>query len=162
MTEILRLLTVIFLLTVSVSAYLLVISALFPGSMTKTQRIINLSAGRSFGLGLVNFLFFGLIAVLLFSAADGTEGFLAGFLMISAMLITIFLAILLSLGLTAVAAEIAERLFAGLSVWRRVFWAGVLLCLACALPFVGWFLLLPYIGFVGIGATIRGIVQRSE
>jgi hypothetical protein len=37
----------------------------------------------------------------------------------------------------------------------------VILCIACALPFVGWFLLLPFVAFTGIGATILGFFQKS-
>ncbi|HJS19289.1 MAG TPA: hypothetical protein VJ785_11120, partial [Anaerolineales bacterium] len=162
MTEILQLLLAILLLTLSVSAYILVISVLFPSRVTKTQRIVRLSQGRSFGLGMVNFLFFGLIVILLFSAAEAADGFGAGVLLIPALLVTIFLVILLSLGLTSVVNELAERLFPDLSNWKRILWSAVLLCLACTLPFVGWFLLLPYVGFVGIGATIRGRDRRGR
>jgi hypothetical protein len=38
----------------------------------------------------------------------------------------------------------------------------VVLSFACALPVVGWFLLFPYVGFVGIGAFILGLFQREN
>ena len=37
-----------------------------------------------------------------------------------------------------------------------------ILSFACALPVVGWFLLFPYVGFVGIGAFILGLFQREN
>jgi hypothetical protein len=49
-----------------------------------------------------------------------------------------------------------------MSAWKRNLWSAVILCIACALPFVGWFLLLPYVAFTGIGATILGFFQRAS
>ena len=160
MADILRLLLILLLLTISLSAFFLVVGALFPSRVTRTKSIVNLSPGRSFALGMVNFMFFGLIAVVLFSIAENSVGFFKGLLVIPALLITILLTILLSIGLTAVVSELGERLFPDTPMWRRSLWSAVLLCIACALPFVGWFLLLPYVGLVGIGATIQGFVQR--
>jgi hypothetical protein len=37
----------------------------------------------------------------------------------------------------------------------------LILSLACGLPFVGWFLLLPYILIIGVGAAILGFFQKS-
>lgn len=161
MPEIFRLTLIILLLSVTLAAFFLVIGALFPSRVAKTQGIINLTPGRSFGLGLVNFLFFGLIALALLSFADKTGAFIKGILTIPALLILAFLAILLSLGLTAAVHHLAERLFPDVIHWKRNFWSAVILCFACALPFVGWFLLLPYVGFVGVGATILGFFQKS-
>ncbi|WP_345325632.1 hypothetical protein, partial [Candidatus Villigracilis proximus] len=56
----------------------------------------------------------------------------------------------------------AERIFPDLTLWKRNIWSAVILCFACALPFVGWFLLLPYLGFVSIGAAILGFFQRNS
>lgn len=161
MTDILRLTLAILLLTITLAAYFLVIGALFPNRVTKTQSIINLTPGRSFGLGMVNFLFFGVIAFVMLSLAENTGSFVKGILTIPALLILAFLSALLSLGLTATVHHLAERLFPDMSAWKRNFWSAIILCIACSLPFVGWFLLLPYVGFVGIGATILGFFQKS-
>lgn len=161
MTEIFRLTLIVLLLTITLASYFLVIGALFSSRVTRTQAIINLTPGRSFGLGMVNFLFFGLTAFVMLSLAENAGSFVKEILTIPALLILGFLAVLLSVGLTATVGHLAERLFTDMSAWKRNFWSTVILCIACALPFVGWFLLLPYIGFVGIGATILGIFQRN-
>jgi hypothetical protein len=129
--------------------------------VTKTQSIINQTSGRAFGLGLVNFLFFGVIAIVLLSVAENTGAFAKGVLTIPALLILAFLTVLLSLGLTGMVNVLSERLFPDMSLPKRNIWSAVILCFACALPFVGWFLLLPYVGFVSIGASILGFFQRS-
>jgi hypothetical protein len=161
MTDVLRLTFVILLLTITLAAYVLVIGALFPNRVTKTQANINVALGRSFGLGMVNFLFFGLIAFVMLSLADKAGPFIKGILTIPALLILAFLSILLSLGLTASIQYLAEQIFPDTVNWKRNLWAAIILSIACALPFVGWFLLLPYVGFVGIGATILSFFQKS-
>jgi len=82
-------------------------------------------------------------------------------LTLPALVILAFLTVLLSLGLTGMVNVLGERLFSDMSLWKRNIWSAVILCFACALPFVGWFLLLPYISFVGIGASILGFFQRN-
>ena len=59
MTDILRIFFIVILLPITLAAYFLVIGALFTSRVTKTQSIINQTSGRAFGLGLVNFFFFG-------------------------------------------------------------------------------------------------------
>ena len=162
MTDIFRFFIIILLLTISLSAYFLVISALFPNRVDKTQRIFNQMTGRAFMLGLVNFVFFGVIALILASIAENTEGLIKVILTIPALLIFAFLAVLLSTGLTGVANLLGTRLFPEHTTWKQTVWGSIILTLACALPFVGWFLLLPALGFVGIGATILGFVQKRE
>lgn len=162
MTDILRIFFIVILLTITLAAYFLVIGALFANRVTKTQNIINQTSGRAFGLGLVNFLFFGLIAFVMLSLAENAGSFVKGVLTIPALVILAFLAVLLSLGLTGMVNVLGERLFSDMPSPKRNIWSAVILCFACALPFVGWFLLLPYVGFVSIGAAILGFFQRSS
>jgi hypothetical protein len=161
MTDILRLLFIIVLLTISLGAYFLVIGALFPGRVTKSQRALNQMAGRSFGVGLVNFIFFGVIAVVLFSVAENVDGIGRGLLVILALVITAVLVLLLSFGLAGVVNELGLRLFPEHTAAKQSWWASAILTAACALPFIGWFLLLPYVAFLGVGAAILGFLQQT-
>jgi hypothetical protein len=77
-------------------------------------------------------------------------------------LFTAFLAILLSFGLAAMSHQLGERIFSSVSVWQQIIWGTVSLSLACAVPFVGWFLLLPYVSFISIGAVILGFFRRNS
>jgi hypothetical protein len=138
-----------------------VIGALFTNRVNKTQSVINQTPGRSFGLGMVNFLFFGAIAFVLLSIAEKTGPFVKGLLTIPALLLLTFLIILASIGLTSMVKLLSERIFPDLTSWKQIVWGSIVLCFACALPFVGWFLLIPFILFISIGATILGIVQKS-
>jgi hypothetical protein len=162
MSDIFRLFLIILLMTAGLAAYFLVINALFLGRGTRTRTIAQTMTGRSFGIGFVNFIFFAVIALVLLSIAENTGPVLRVLLTIPALLILALLAIGLSLGLAGVAALVGERIFPDLSMWKQTLWGTVCLSLACALPFVGWFLLLPYVGFVGIGAVILGFLQREK
>lgn len=162
MSDILRLFFITILMTIGLAAYFLVAHALFPQRIVKTKAIIQSMPARSFGIGLVNFVFFAVIAMVLLSVAENTGPFVRGILIIPAVIILAFLAIVLSFGLTGMANFIGERIFPDVSTWKQTLWGTVSLSLACALPFVGWFLLLPYVGFVGIGAVILGFFQREK
>ena len=162
MTDILRLILIIVLLTIGLAAYFLVIGALFSKRVAKTQRVINQMTGRSFLVGLVNFLFFGVIAVILFSVADNAGGAIRVILTVPALLITALLILILSFGLAGMVTVLGERILPEHSFLKKSVWGTVILTFACALPFVGWFLLLPYTGLVGFGAVILGFFQRGE
>ena len=110
----------------------------------------------------MTFFFFAVIALVLFSVAEKMGPFIKGVLTIPAVVIVAFLAIVLSLGLAGMANFIGERIFSDTSTWKQTLWGTVCLSLACALPFVGWFLLFPYVGFVAIGAVILGFFQREK
>jgi hypothetical protein len=162
MSDILRLFVAILILTLGLAAYFLVVNALFSQRVARTKTIASDMPGRSFGIGLVNFAFFFVIAVILISVADKIDnGFFKGVVILPALLILAFLAIMLTFGLTGIANLIGERILPDAASWKQTVCGAVCLCFACALPFVGWFLLFPYLGFVGIGAFILGVFRRE-
>lgn len=162
MSDIVRLILIIILLIAGLAAYFLVVNALFGVRVTRTRSVAQSMPARSFGVGFVNFVFFAVIALVLFSVAENTGPFLRGILTIPAMLILALLAIVLSIGLAGMVTLVGERIFPDLQAWKQTLWGAICLSFACALPFVGWFLLLPYAGFVGIGAVILGFFQREK
>jgi len=162
MTDIVRLLLIVILLLSAVSAYFLVLNALFVTRVTWTRAIAQSMPARSFGIGFVNFVFFAVIALVLLSLAENAGAVVKGILTIPAVLIVAFLSIVLSFGLAGMSAFVGERIFPGLPAWKQLLWGTVCLALACSLPFVGWFLLLPYVGFVGFGAVILAFVQKEN
>jgi hypothetical protein len=161
MSDILPLFLIVILLVAGFSAYFLVVNALFASRIARTRSIAQSMPGRSFGIGLVNFIFFAVIALVLFSLAENTGPFVRGVLTIPGLIILGFLASALSLGLAGMSNLIGERIFPDLPAWKQTLWGTVCLALACSLPFMGWFLLLPYVGFVGIGAVILGSFRRD-
>jgi len=166
MTDIFRFLTIIMLLTISLSAFFLVIGAFFLKRVEKTQRIINQIPWRAFGLGLVNFLFFGVILLVLLTITDGNANRVNSVVRVVLLIPTLTLAALLlavlSFGLAGMVNILGERIFPEASSLRRTILGTAVLSFACALPFVGWFILLPCLGITGFGAVILGFFQRDS
>ena len=149
-------------LTICLVAYFLTANALFPVRVGKTKAIIQSMPWRSFGVGLVNFSFFFILAIILISISEKIDTeFIKGVVMLPGLLILGFLLMMLTFGLTGMVNHIGERIITEGSAWKQTVWGSLCLCLACALPFAGWFLLLPYAGFTGIGAFILGVFQRE-
>ncbi len=167
MSNIFHIFFTIVVLTVGLAAYFLVVGALFANRVTKTQRVIAQMRGRSFWIGLVNLLFFGVIALVLYSIAERAGGGLRAILMIPALLITGMLTFILGIGLAGMVNTLSERIFPAqppqeeLSAWKKTVWGTVILAFACAVPVAGWFLLLPYASLVGFGAVILGFFHRE-
>lgn len=162
MTEILRIFFIIILLTAGLAAYFLIIGALFANRLAKTQRVINQLTGRAFLVGLVNFLFFGVLAIVSVSIANSTDGVLRFILTIPAFILTALLTILLSWGLAGMVNVLSERILPEHSSLKKTVWGTAILAFGCALPIVGWFLLFPYVGLIGFGAVILGFFQKGE
>jgi sorbitol-specific phosphotransferase system component IIBC len=75
----------------------------------------------------------------------------------------IFLAALsigVSFGLAAVAEVLGARVREQAAGLARTAWGTILLALACALPFVGWFGMLPYSASLGLGGFILSFFSR--
>ncbi|RIK31961.1 MAG: hypothetical protein DCC56_07250 [Anaerolineae bacterium] len=163
MNETLRVMLILISLAVTFACYFLVVSAFFNKRVLKTLNVAKASPARSFGIGFVNFLFFGTIAVALFALADGVgNDFVRFIVLIPSLLLWLALTIILSLGLSAMVNILGERVFPELSAWKKSFWGTVILTFASALPFVGWFLLLPFVALTGFGAVILGFFQKGE
>ncbi len=162
MNEFGRLFFLILVLTIGLAALFLTASALFPDRVARTQRFIVRSPGRSFWLGLVNFLFFAVIAGVLFSLSEGVAAPLRAILTLPALLISAILVLILSFGWTATANQLGELVFPGQAGWQRTVSGTVLLSFAASVPFAGWFLLLPYTGLTGFGAVVLGFFQKEK
>jgi hypothetical protein len=162
MNELIQAVITLLVLTLLLAPLFIVVGALFPKRILKTQSNIDQMPGRSFTIGMVNFLFFFAIALVLFILSGKVEGFLKALLIIPALVITSFLSVTLSLGLTGMASLIGERVTPAQHPWRRTLAGTLLLGVACAVPFLGWFLLFPYAGWVGIGAFILSYFQPAS
>jgi len=165
MNELFRLVLWVIVLAITLIGFFLVLGVLFPTQLGKTRTALQSMPGRAFLLGLVNFAFFGLIDFFLFFLTDAgagrVTGVLRGILFFPALIILALLAITLSMGLTSMSKLLGERILPDLSSLKQAIWGCVFLVLACAVPFVGWFLLLPYIGLMSIGAFLLSLFQRT-
>jgi hypothetical protein len=162
MTDFLRVILFVIVLGIAFGCYFLVVGALFEKRIAKTINAAGLMPGRSFGIGLVNFLFFGSIVVVLFAFSEGVNnGAVKFILLLPALVLAAILVTLLSFGLTAMVQILSERVFPDLSAWKKTFWGTIILAFGSAIPAVGWFLLFPYAALTGFGAVILGFFQRD-
>ncbi len=162
MNELLNVTGVILVLTLNLIPFFIVISTLFPARTAITVEIASRSSGRTFVIGMVNFLFFLVIAMALFSLAGKAEGLLKAILLLPAILIAVILSIALCIGLVSMSNLIGERLAPTQSAWKRTFWGTLLLGLGSSVPLLGWFLLVPYAAWVGLGAFLLGFFQKTK
>lgn len=142
---------------IGILALFLAIGALFTKMVEKGRDMLDLKQGSSFLIGLVNLIFFG--AIFLASYALGNQ---AGVpvLLVPGALAFILVVIGALLGLTSMAQLLGGRLWPEQSALQRSIRGGAVLVLTSALPFVGWFLALPYLAITGLGAFVRALFQR--
>ena len=161
MEPLLRILTLFIIIPLCLFGFFIVMNILFPEQISKTRNALQQTMRRSFWIGLVNVLFFLPVSLLLLSLSNITTGPLAAIIMLPGLLMLGILLCLASFGLTCIVNRVGEQIMPEQNLLKRTFWGTLFLSLACGLPFVGWFLLLPYILIIGVGAAILGFFQKS-
>ncbi len=162
MQEPLRIAFILILLYIGLVAYVTCLRLLFPRRIAKTRAVADALPGRALAVGAVNFLFFGALTFVLFTVANRlTNEVVKTLLVIPALFFLGLLGIGVSFGLTGVIEMLGERLAPAQTAFRRTLWGALTLGLGASLPFVGWFLLLPYAGLLGLGAFIVGFFWRE-
>jgi hypothetical protein len=143
----------------AIVALFAVMGALFPDALGRTRMAMEASPGASFALGLVNSLFMGGIALAFAGLADGLG---VGVLRAPAVAVFALLVILVTFGLTGAAQLIGQRLFPARPPTARLLLGGLALVVASLTPFVGWFGLLPYVTFLGVGGFILSLFRKGS
>ena len=142
---------------ITLVASLIFIRGLFPLRVHKVQTTLENNWKRSFWLGLVNTI---LITIFVFgfgSLGDGSPLFyFPAFAMYGVFLIGLLF------GLSAFVQVLGERLFPDLDPVKRDIKAGSVFLLTSLLPFVGWFLLFPYVISLGMGAVVITLFQTRK
>ena len=162
MDKILGLVLVVLVGGSALIAMLATIALLFPSQVERTREVIATSFGRSFLLGLVNFLFFGVIAALLVKLGQGAGRPVAAVLTLLALLLVLALTVFLVLGLAALTSLLGERIGEGTSPFRRHLRGGLLLFLAGLTPYIGWFAFTPLALLTGLGAALQATFSKRK
>ncbi|MCJ7717911.1 MAG: hypothetical protein MUO54_15525 [Anaerolineales bacterium] len=130
---------------------------LFPERVEKIQKTLENNWKRSFWLGLVN-----TILISIFVIGLGSLGQNSPILYIPAFAIYGALLIGLLFGLTAFIQVLGERLFPEQTPVKRDIRAGAVFLLTGLLPFVGWFLLFPYVISLSVGAVLITLFRKKK
>jgi len=161
MEPLFRILTLFIIIPLCLFGFFVVMNTLFPEQISKTHNTLQQTLRRAFGIGLVNILFFLPVSLILLSLGNTTSGLLSAIIMLPGLLLLGVLLGLASFGLTGIVNRIGEQAMPEQNLLKCTFWGTLLLSLGCGLPFVGWFLLLPYVLTIGVGAAILGFFQKS-
>jgi Na+/proline symporter len=161
--EILAVILLVPLGAVTIVALLAAVNVLFPEAIEKTRANLDDSPGRSLLLGLVNFIFFGLLGLVFFWLSEQTGGgFIGGIFILFTGITLIGMTIFSLLGLSASARLLGERIGNAKTPFAADLRGGALLLLASLAPYVGWFLFLPLILWAGFGAAISALMRRKK
>jgi sorbitol-specific phosphotransferase system component IIBC len=159
--RILGLLVLVILLLISMVAFLSVFGLFFNRRVERTKENAQTGLWRSFLVGLINFIFFAAVALALFALGNrlGVKHIFG----LLGLMVLLPLAIGLVFGLAGMVRLVGDK-FApeSASELLRTVWGTLMLTLACGLPFVGWFGLLPFVGLVGLGALILSLFSRES
>ncbi len=136
---------------ISLVAFFTVVNVLFGRLVTRIEEKSDESPGRSFFLGLLNTAFIAVLSLALWSIAENSG---IGILAIPSLILLALFAIGVIFGGTALVRTIGKRLYADREERTQMLWGGLITVLACAVPYIGWFLLLPYLLLRGFGAFL--------
>jgi hypothetical protein len=162
---ILALLILIPLSLLALSALFSALILLFPEPIRQARENLESRPWRSIFLGTLNFVGAGLIAMLVIGLAntlDLANRFGDAFLFIIPVLIGIALAIPTLIGLGAVIILMGERLGKVRMPFLTYLRGGGLLLLACATPFVGWFIFTPLVIWASLGSVVAILVKPKQ
>jgi hypothetical protein len=124
--------------------------------------VLETAGGRSLLLGLVNFIFFGLLVTLGVWLAQQTSSVLAGVLILLSGVIALAMVILTLIGIVALAQLLGVRIGSETTPFTTILRGGGLLLLAGLAPYLGWFLFTPLTAWAGFGAAIQALVIRRK
>ena len=137
------------------------LTLLLPAPVEKTRANLENSLGRSLLLGVVNFTFFAILALVFFWLSEQSGG-LGGVFIFFAGLITLGIVVFALFGLAAFANLLGDRMRSGKTPFASDLRGGTLLLLAILAPYVGWFIFLPLILWTGFGAAISAFRWRKK
>ena len=148
--------------SITLTAFITLVERLFTAPVTRIAEAIKVSLWKPFVIGLVNAVFFILLAAVMFNFARSLSGLFAGFVAVIALAIIAALGILTSIGLSGFCWWLEERIFTSERTLASSLRITLLLVLACMAPFVGWFLLTPFVVATGLGAAIQILFRKTE
>lgn len=154
MAEGLQIIIIILFSWGTLAALLVLLPALLPGRVARAQQVAQNSPGRSLVIGLVNLLFFGVVATI-FAQGGDVGGLLA-------LIILLALAAITAVGLSAINQLVQTRLYPkdeGVKVGLKT---AVLLIAGGLVPLLGWLVVAPILLLMGLGAGIIALVRRSQ
>ena len=159
MNEIFQIVVLGIAATIALIAFFQVVASLFPRLIALSIYPLQHTPSRAFFLGLANAVLLGVIFLLSFALGENTG---VQILYLPAVLVLVVFVPLASFALSAMVVLLGERLLPTNTRVRRFNYGGLALILACLTPYVGWFVLLPFVLIYGICGVIIGLYRASR
>jgi hypothetical protein len=140
-----------FVVGASLVALFAVMGVFFSRTLERTRAVIEELPARSLLIGLVNLLF---VLAIAFGLGALRKSMGPSYLDLLALLVLAFLVVGVTFGLAAAVQVVGARLLPERGPLAQRMWGSVALVLACLVPYVGWFGMLPYLALTGLGALI--------
>ena len=138
----------------TLAALLVLLPILLPNRVARAQQVAQNSPGRSFVIGLVNLIFFGVVATI-FTQGGDVGGLIALFI---AMAIFAIMAV----GLAAINQIVQARLYPNDSGVKVGLKTAALLIAGGLVPLLGWLVVTPILLLISLGAGIIALVRRRQ
>lgn len=137
----------------TLAALLVLLPALLPGRVARAQQVAQNSPGRTFVIGLVNALFFGVVMAI-FTQGGELGGLIAATLLLALLAIT-------AVGLAGINQIVQGRLYPNVGGVKVGLKTAVLLIAGGLVPLLGWLVVTPILLLIGLGAGIIALVRRK-
>ena len=144
--------------SLTLTAFFVVLVALFPRRLARTRAVAEGMPGRSMLVGIINLIFFSAVIVALVALNQWTG---ARLFVLPAVAVLAVLLAAAAFGLGGVVELVGERLLPQSTGIRRTVAGTLALGWACALPILGWFGLLPLVVAFGLGAFILSLFSQT-
>lgn len=161
MNNIVGLLLVILFGGAGLISIFVIVNLILPTPIERARTALESGMGRSLLLGLVNFLFAGVVGVVLALPAR-VGGIVAGVFVFLIGLVALAVAAFALFGLVALTSLLGSRIGGTKSPVTTHVRGGVLLLLACLTPYLGWFVFTPLVLWTALGAAIQTFFRRKE
>lgn len=160
MADAIGLILIIILSIPSLTALLVTLRFLMPDRVGRAHEILVSRSGRAAIVGVVNFLFFGILAGILNDGGGEIGVILAILIMFSMLGFAV-------VGLAGGMQLLHQRIYPMtkdnmLSDMQTAVRAALLLILALLSPIIGWFIFAPILLIISLGAGIMVVVRRGN
>ncbi len=156
MNEIIGITFITLISGITLIALLMLHVFLIPGRVERARQAIEHAPGRAFLIGLVNALFFGVLAAIFANGGD-VGGLIA-------LIILLALGSFALIGLSGIVLTLRERIYPELTGngLKEGMKTAVFIIIASLTPFIGWFVLAPILLIIGLGGTITTLIRRRQ
>lgn len=136
-----------------------VMGVLFRTWVERIHELAETQARRSLLVGLVNIVTLTALTLALGRIGENAD---LGIVSVINILLLAAAALAVVFGLAGMVRLVGAQLIPTASQTRQAVWGGVALVLACLTPYVGWFLLFPYMAMRGLGAVVLVLASRRS